>query len=143
MQTRRLAVLVSTLAIAGCGGGGSTNALAPAAPAMPVATSAPATAPQDRGTIPMSISIPRRSPSASARAPRFLSPGTGALALYDGSTLVYVANVGFDSQTQFQTVYASSGSTTAAPGTCTFTSSRATCTLTITSTAGPRKWSRW
>jgi hypothetical protein len=138
MHTRRLAVLVSTLVIAGCGGGGgSTNALAPA---MPVATAPPATAPQDRGTIPMSIAIPHHSPSASARAPRFLSPGTSALALYDGSTLVYVANLSLDSNSPFSTVYAKSGSTTVAPGTCTFNNSTVTCTLTITTTIGPHKF---
>jgi hypothetical protein len=141
MKTRRLAALVSTLAIAGCGGGGgSTNALAPAAPPVPVATAVPTAAPQDRATIPMSISIPHVSPSATARSARYLSPSTGSLAVYDGTTLIYVANLSLDSSTQFTTVFAKSGSTTAAPGSCTFTSSRATCTLTITSTIGAHKF---
>jgi hypothetical protein len=141
MNTRRLTILVATLAIAGCGGGGgSTTALTPAAPAVPLATSAPTAAPQDRATVPMTISVPHLTPSATARAARFLSPSTSALALYDGTTLIYVANVNFDDSTQFVTVYAKSGSTTAAPGTCTFTSARATCTLTITSTVGAHKF---
>ena len=88
----------------------------------------------------MTIAIPTRGSSASARAAQFLSPGTSALALYDGATLIYVANLSLDSGTQFSTVYAKSGSTTVAPGTCTFTNSTATCTLTITSTIGAHKF---
>jgi len=132
----RIAALATTLAIAGCGGGGgSTNAGIPAPPAI-VAT----TAPQSGATMPMTLSIPYTAPSAAARAPRFLSPGTSALAFYDGSTLIYVANLSLDSGTQFTTVYAKSGSTTVAPGTCTFTSATATCTLTVTSTIGAHKF---
>ena len=82
----------------------------------------------------------RKAPSAARRAPAFISPGVGSLAVYDGTTLLYVANVSLDSETQFQTVYAKSGSTSVAPGTCTFTSSTATCSLTITSTVGPHKF---
>jgi hypothetical protein len=69
-----------------------------------------------------------------------LSPSTAALALYDGATLIYVANLSLDSGTQFATVYAKSGSTTVAPGTCSFTNATATCTLTITSTIGAHKF---
>jgi hypothetical protein len=59
-----------------------------------------------------------------------------SLAIYDGATLIYVANLALDSTPQFATVYAKSGSTTVAFGSCTLTSSRATCTLTITTTIG-------
>lgn len=90
--------------------------------------------------MPMTISIPLRGSSASVRAARFLSPSTGSLALYDGTTLIYVANLSLDSSTQFTTVYAKSGSTTVAPGSCTFTSSTATCSLTITTTIGAHKF---
>jgi hypothetical protein len=88
--------------------------------------------------MPISISIPvaPHGPSGSARSPQFVSPGAQAIAIYDGTTLVYVANIGFDAGTQFQTVYAKSGNTTVAPGTCAFTSSAATCTLSITTTVG-------
>ena len=137
MKARHLAALASTLAIAGCGGGGSTNA-GPGSPAIPVATAVPA--PQGSATIPMTIAIPTRGSSGSARAAQFLSPSTAALALYDGTTLIYVANLSLDSGTQFSTVYAKSGSTTVAPGSCTFTNSTATCTLTITSTIGAHKF---
>ena len=88
----------------------------------------------------MTIAIPHVTPSAAARAPSFFSPGTAALAIYDGTTLIYVANLFLDSSTQFVTVYAKSGGTTVAPGTCSFTSSTATCTLTLTSTIGPHKF---
>jgi hypothetical protein len=136
MNTRRLAALLSTLAIAGCGGGGGSTSAGAPAPVVPVATAVP----QAPGDIPMTIAFPRTSSSASARAARFLSSGTGSLAVYDGATLIYVANLSLDSGTQFATVYAKSGSTSVAPGTCTFTSASATCTLTITSTIGAHKF---
>ena len=137
MQPRHLAALASALALAACGGGGGgTTGTAPAAPAVPLATMAPAAA-----TIPMTITIPRgKGPSGSRRSPAFISPSVGSLAVYDGTTLLYVANVSLDSGTQFQTVYAKSGSTSVAPGTCTFTSSTATCSLTVTSTIGPHNF---
>jgi hypothetical protein len=137
MNTRRLAALLSTLAIAGCGGGGgSTNAGLPVTPAIPVAS----VAPQSSGTVPMTITIPRKASASSARSPQYFSPGTGSLAVYDGATLIYVANLSLDSGTQFATVFAKSGSTTVAPGTCTFTNATAVCTLTITSTIGAHKF---
>jgi hypothetical protein len=126
MRVRHLAALAAMLAVAACGGGGGGGAAAPAAPTA---------APQDRATIPMTISIPR-TPSGSARAPQFLSPSVAALAVYDGTTLLYVANLALDSTPQFTTVYAKSGTTTVAFGSCTFTSSAAVCTLTITTTIG-------
>ncbi|HEY6236139.1 MAG TPA: hypothetical protein VIW69_13655 [Candidatus Elarobacter sp.] len=136
MKAQRLAALTALLALAGCGGGGgSSMSAAPAAP-LPVAT----VAPQAPATIPMTIAIPRHGPSGKARAPQFLSPNTSALALYDGTTLIYVANLFLDNATQFVTVYAKSGSTTVAPGTCSFTNATATCTLTITSTIGAHKF---
>ncbi len=134
--------LASTLALAACGGGGGGGtSMAPAAPAPPVATAAPVV-PAATGSVPMSLSfpLPQHGPSGSARSPQFVSPGAGALAIYDGATLVYVANLGFDSGTQFETVYAKSGSTTVTPGTCAFSSSRASCTLTLTSTVGAHKF---
>jgi hypothetical protein len=130
------AALASTVALAACGGGGgSTSAIAPAPPNA-VAT----TAPQGAATIPMTIAIPLRGSSASARTAQFLSPSTSALAVYDGATLIYVANLAFDSTPQFTTIYAKPGGTTVAFGSCTFTNSTATCTLTLTSTTGPHKF---
>jgi hypothetical protein len=139
MNTQRFAALLCTLAIAGCGGGGgsiSAGAPAPVVPVAPVATAVP----QAPGDIPMTIAFPRKSSSASARAARFLSSNTGSLAVYDGATLIYAANVALDSTPQLTTIYAKPGSTSVAPGTCTFTNARAICTLTITSTVGAHKF---
>jgi hypothetical protein len=125
--------LAAAFALAGCGGGGATS---PAAPASPAASSPPTVTPQGHGSIPMSFSFPRKTTSSSARRPRYLSIETASLAIYDGTTLVYVANVALDSTPQFTTVYAATGNTTVAPGSCSFTTSNATCGLTITSTIG-------
>jgi hypothetical protein len=141
MRARFLtAALASTLALAACGGGGSTNAGGPAVPAA-VATVAPTAAPPGAAAIPMTISIPHAAPSAAARSARFFSPSTGALAIYDGPTLIYVANLALDSTPPFTTIYAKpASSTTVAFGSCTFSNSTATCTLTLTSTIGPHKF---
>lgn len=135
MNTRVLAALASSLLLGGCGGGGSTTAGVPA-PVMPVATAAS----QGPASVPMTIAFPAKSSSSSARAARFLSSNTGSLAVYDGATLIYAANVALDSTPQLTTIYSKPGSTTAAPGTCTFTNARAICTLTITSTVGAHKF---
>jgi hypothetical protein len=135
MTSRRLAATVSILALSACGGGGG-GASAPTVPGPPVVAT---TAPQASGTIPMSISIPRK-PSSSGRSPQFLSPSVSSIAIYDGATLLYVANLALDSTPQFTTVYAKSGNSTVTFGTCTFTNSAAVCSLTVTSTVGPHKF---
>jgi hypothetical protein len=136
MKARTLAA-ISTLVLAACGGGGGGGSSAPGAPGAP----APPLVPAATGTIPMALSFPRKSPSSAQHRPQFVSPNAAAVAVYDGSTLVYVANVSFDSQTQFQTVYAKSAPPTSiAPGTCTFTNATATCTITVTTTIGAHKF---
>jgi hypothetical protein len=138
MNVRHLAALVSTLAVCACGGGGGSAppGATPVAPVLPIATAAPTSAPQSQATIPMTITIPRGKPSSSARSPRFLSPGAGSIAIYDGPTLLYVANLALDSTPPFTTVYAKTGNESVAFGSCTFTNSEATCGLTITATVG-------
>ncbi len=121
------AVLAASLVA--CGGGGSTG------PSTPPVT----TDPQSQGSIPMTFTF-RRPPSSSARRPRYLSDATQSLALYDGTTLIYVVNIALDSSDQFQTVYAASGNTSVTPGSCTFTSASATCTATVTTTVGAHKF---
>ncbi|HEY0615731.1 MAG TPA: hypothetical protein VGC96_13850 [Candidatus Elarobacter sp.] len=136
MHARSIAALALAVAVAGCGGGGSAGP--PGTPAIP--GSVPTAAPQALGSIPMTIGFPLKPPASSDRTPQFVSPNAAAIAIYDGATLIYVANLSFDSQTQFTTVYAKSGATTVAFGSCTFTSSAAVCTLTITTTIGAHKF---
>jgi hypothetical protein len=139
MRARHLsALLASTIALAACGGGGG-GATGPGAPGIPAA-SVPTTAPQASGSIPMVLSIPLRAPSTAARTPRFFSSGAASLTIYDGATLIYVANLALDSTPAFTTVYARSGGTTVAFGSCTFISATATCTLTLTATTGAHKF---
>ena len=136
MRVTHISTLALTLAIAGCGGGGGAVALSPLSSAP---TAAPTGAPLTAGsaTFPLSISIPRGAvPSGSARSPRYVSLGMRALALYDGTTLVYVGNFNQGGSPQFTTVFAKSGPPSATAGTCVAGSGTSTCTLTVTSTIG-------
>lgn len=129
MRNTRLALLALTLVAAGCGGG-SGGASAPSVPA-------PTNAPGSTATMSFSISIPNRTPSAGARAPRYVSDGTMALAVYDGSTLLYVGNLFVTPGPAFSTVYAKSGTTTVTAGDCAKGNLTATCTLSVTTVPGP------
>jgi hypothetical protein len=122
-------MLALTFGAAGCGGGGGT--VGPAAPAP----AAPTAAPASTATTTLSLSIPNRPGTSSARTPRYVSLGTRAIAFYDGATLVYVANL-LGTTPAFTTLYSKSGSTTVTPGDCTRGSLAQTCTLTVTTTAG-------
>jgi hypothetical protein len=131
MKRARVALLALTLAAAGCGGGSGGTASAPAVPA-------PTSAPAPPATMSLSITIPRgTATSASARTPRYVSDGTMALAVYDGSTLLYVGNLFLGTSPAFMTLYAKSGTTTVTPGDCTRGNLASTCTLTVNTTAGP------
>ncbi|HEX3464481.1 MAG TPA: hypothetical protein VHS78_10580 [Candidatus Elarobacter sp.] len=101
---------------------------------MPSAPQASTAAP--KGSFSITISIPNRSASSSARAPQYLSDGTEALAVYDGATLLYVANIFLTTTPTFMTVYAKSGSNNVTPGDCTRGNLTSTCTLTIAATGG-------
>jgi hypothetical protein len=128
MKSAHFAALALMLATAGCGGGGGV-ASAPSGPARATASAA---------TMSFAISIPNRTaPSSAARTVRYVSDGTMALAVYDGATLLYVGNLFVTPGPAFSTVYAKSGSTTVTPGDCVKGPLRATCTLTVTTTAGP------
>jgi hypothetical protein len=123
----RTAFLALALTATGCGGGGGT--VAPSAPQ--------ASAPAPKGSFSISIAFPNpRTPSSSARRPSYLSDGTRALAVYDGATLLYVANIFLTAPPAFVTVYAKSGSNTVTPGDCTRGNLTSTCTLTIAATGG-------
>ncbi len=131
MKTMRSAALVLTLAAVGCSGGsgGGASALSVPAPANPAPSGA---------TMSLAISIPSApAPSAAERSPLYVSDGTMALAVYDGSTLLYAGNIFLGTSPAFSTLYAKSGSTTVAPGDCIRGNLASTCTLTVTTTAGP------
>jgi hypothetical protein len=128
MNARSLAPLALTALLSACAGGGSSG--------EPVAPIAPPVAPGS-ATFPLSIVIPARlAPSSAGRAPRYVSPGTASVAVYDGTTQIYVGNFNAAANPQFTTVFAASGATTASAGTCTLSASSATCTITITTTIG-------
>ena len=137
MRAPHLAALALAASLAGCAGGGGARESMP--PALTVAPATAAPAPSGSATFPLSISIPRgAAPAGSARSPRYVSAGLQSLALYDGTTLIYVGNFNQAGNPQFATVYASPGSTSVAGGSCTPGSggTAASCTLTITSTMG-------
>ncbi len=128
MRAHGLVPFALAFALGGCagGGGGSGAPVAPiAGPVVPAGA-----------TFPLSIVIPNKTvpPSSTARAPRYVSPGTASVAVYDGATLIYVGN--YTQATQFTTVYAKSGATSVTAGTCAAGASSQTCTLTIATTIG-------
>jgi hypothetical protein len=129
MRIARVALLALTFAAAGCGGGGGTVS-GPAPVPPPNAPSATTT---------LSLAIPNRAGTAHARTPRYLSDGTMAIAFYDGSTLLYVGNVEFvlAPAPTLVTLYAKSGTSTVTPGDCVRGNLTSTCTLSVTTTAGP------
>jgi hypothetical protein len=134
MRGRRflsVTVTVATLSLAACGGGGGGGGTAPSS------GPAPPRAPQRTATVLMSLTIPIRKKSSSLRRTRFVSPGLQSVALYDGSLLIYVANVSLVGVPQFTTVYAAPGAaTTVTPGACTITPTTETCAVSLTTTVG-------
>jgi hypothetical protein len=126
-----LAAVALAAALSACSGGGGSGA--PAAPIS--APFVPST-----GTLAISFTVAATSaPSASAgssakRAPHYVSPGTASLAVYDGATLIYVANA--SSAAQLTTVYANTASTTTlVSGSCN-SSNPPTCTITVQASLG-------
>ena len=122
---RRAVLLALLMIVSGCGTGGSAAGPAVTAPKAPAST----------GSVLLAITIPQRPASASQRMPSYVSDGTMALAVYDGSTLLYAGNL-FITTPAFSTLYARSGDTTVTPGDCTKGTLSATCTLSITAPAG-------
>lgn len=133
MRARDLAALALGALLAGCGGGGSGASGQPVAPIN--APFVPST-----GTVPISFTVAATTNpttggpvSSAARAPRYVSPGTASVAVYDGATLIYVANVA--PPATLTTVYANSANTTIVSGTCT-SSTPPTCTITVQTSLG-------
>jgi hypothetical protein len=128
MRAHGLVPFALAFALGGCTGGSGSSG-APVAPiAGPVV---PSTA-----TFPLSFVIPNKpvQTTSTARAPRYVSPGTASVAAYDGATLIYVGN--YSQATQFTTVYGKTGTTTVTSGSCVAGTSSQTCTLTIATTVG-------
>jgi len=129
MRASRLAPLALAVALSACGGGGGSGA--PVAPVNPPFV-------PNTGTLPISFTVSTTSMPAAAggssvgRAPRYVSPGTRSVAVYDGATLIYVAN--YSQATQFTTVYLKGGTTTVTSGSCTGTPQ--TCTFTVQTAIG-------
>lgn len=128
MRAIRLAApLALTLVFGACSGGGSSGA-----PVAPIAGPlVPGSA-----TFSLSVTVPSKLVTASARSPQYVSPGTAAIAVYDGSTAIYVGNFNAAANPQFTTVFAKTGTTSVTGGTCVPAGSASTCTVTITTTIG-------
>ncbi len=126
MRVLRVVAVGLTLAFGGCAGAGGSASLA-AAPEK-VATST--------GSMSLAISIPNRKPSGAARKPSYVDSGTKAVAFYDGSTLVYAANIDLTSATPFMTLFATTSGTVVTPGTCTRGPLTSTCTFTLSAATG-------
>ena len=128
MRTPYLVPLALAFVLGGCAGGGGGSG-APVAPINgPIVLG--------NATFPLSLTVPNKVVASSARSPRYVSPATASVAVYDGSTVIYVGNFNQASNPQFTTVYDKTGTTTVAAGTCVPGTSTSVCTLTITTTIG-------
>jgi hypothetical protein len=133
MRAQQIIAAALVAAVAACGGGGNGGSGQPVAPIN--APFVPST-----GTVPISFTVattvnptPAATGTSSARAPRYVSPGTASVAIYDGATLIYVANV--SAPATFTTVYANSATTTVTGSSCT-TATPPTCTITVQTSLG-------
>ena len=113
MKLARIVPLLPAALLAACSGGGGNGA--PVAPiigatAQPIAQTA---------TFPLSIAVPNKAVTSAARTPQYVSPGTASVAVYDGTTLIYVGNYTAGSNPQFTTVFATTSTTTVTGGSCT------------------------
>lgn len=127
---RRAGALIALLAVAACSGGGSSAPVAPVIGGGGAATFKLSflVAPGLFGT--SSARAPR-----AARSPRYVSAGTRSVAVYDGSTLIYVGNL-TSSPPYFTTVVDNAGATTVTGGTCEATDQGEACLLSISTTPG-------
>ena len=122
------------VSLAACGGGGGGGATAPIGITP---TTAPTSAPVAPGhaTTSVSVRIPGGAallPSASARAPRFISPGTDKLSFFVDGTAAFT-NVQVDSAPQ---PYVSGDGNTKATFGCVAGGADVTCTLTVDTLPG-------
>ena len=138
-RLRTIAALGAAAALmTACGGGGGTAGAPPAATSD--SGSGLVTLSAAFGAVSVTASGRGRSPASGTRRPSFITPGLQSLAVYDGATLIYVANVNLAASQQFTTVYANpdkNGRNTVIPGTCTNNSTTETCQLQIDAKPGP------
>ncbi len=148
-----LALAAVTL-VAGCGGsGGSSPPVAPVrTPVSPDADADAPGRPESRRRRPLrrrahrrrsssfSLSVqvpnPAVTPTSRERRPQYVSPNMASLAVYDGTTLIYVGNYVASSPPQFTTVYANSGATRVTGGSCDNATPNATCTVSVVTSPG-------
>ncbi|HEX3464479.1 MAG TPA: hypothetical protein VHS78_10570 [Candidatus Elarobacter sp.] len=136
MLTRDFAAVLLIALLAGCGGGGGGASGQPVAPIN--APFVPSTGTLSIGFAVASTASPPTATSgpvtsSARRAPRYVSPGTASVAIYDGATLIYVANV--SSPANFTTVYANTATTIVTGATCT-SSQPPSCTITVQTSLG-------
>jgi len=135
---RRIAVLgVTAVLMTACGGGGGR--VAPAGtPALSDSDTGRLTLSAAFGGVAIAAAGKQRAPASGSRRPSFITPGLQSLAVYDGTTLVYVANVDLTATQQFTTVYANQNPRYAViPGGCTNNGATETCQLEVDAKPGP------
>jgi hypothetical protein len=129
MRASRLAPVALAAALSACGGGGGSGA--PVAPINPTVVA-------NTGTLSISFTVSGTSTPSSGgassvgRAPRYVSPGTKSVAVYDGTTLLGVAN--YTQAGGFTAVYLKGGDTTVTSGSCSGTPQ--VCTVNLQAALG-------
>ena len=131
MRASRLATIALAAGLSACSGGGGSGT-----PAAPI--NAPFVA--STGTLSISFTVSTTSApssggggSSATRAPHYVSPGTASLAVYDGATLIYVANA---ASTTLTTVYANPASTASVTSGSCNSNNPPTCTFTVQASLG-------
>ena len=137
---RTIAALgVTATLMAACGGGTGSTGAPPVGSSQSESGVGKVTLSAAFGAVAVTASGKRRSPASGTRRPSFITPGLQSLAIYDGATLIYVADVDLAGSPQFATVYANpdkNGRDTVIPGACTNNSTTETCQLEIDAKPG-------
>jgi hypothetical protein len=134
---RTIAVLgATTVLMTACGGGGSR--VAPVGTPESDSSTGRLTLSAAFGAVAIAASGKQRLPASGVRRPSFITPGLQSVALYDSTTLVWVANVDLAATQQFTTVYANPNPRySVTPGGCTNNSTTETCQLQVDAKPGP------
>jgi hypothetical protein len=134
---RTIAVLGATAVLmTACGGGGGR--VAPAGTPLSDSSNGRLTLSAAFGAVAIAAAGKQRAPASAPRQPRFITPGLQSLAVYDGATLIYVANVDLAATQQFTTVYTDPNQRySVTPGGCTNNATTETCQLEVDAKPGP------